>query len=70
MEMLIYKLDLKTCILYNVENGQLSQPNPNLNPNLNPNTTKSWVRHSNHQKATITPSTTTQPTTNSNYMKE
>ena len=30
----------------------LSQPNPNLNHNLNPNTTKSWVRHGNHQKTT------------------
>ena len=35
-----------------------AQPHLNHNPNLN--TTKSWVRHSNHQKTT----------TNSNYMKE
>ena len=34
----------------------LSQPNPNLNHNPNPNTTKSWVRHGNHQKP---PPTTT-----------
>ena len=28
----------------------LSQPNPNLNHKPNPNTTKSWLRHGNHQK--------------------
>ena len=36
---------------------------PHLNHNPNPNTTKSWVRHGNHQKTTTTTTTTTPPQT-------